>query len=158
AAGYYTFDEDGKMVTDLDGIVVDDGNWYYYVKGAKTYAGLILIDGDYYYVKSDCTVVHDCTYYISKTNGLMAAGYYTFDEDGKMVTDLDGIVVDDDGNWYYYVKGAKTYAGLILIDGDYYYVKSNCTVVHDCVYYTSKTNDLLPAASYTFDAEGKLVN
>ena len=162
--GSYTFDEDGKMVQPdpaLNGIVKeDDTNWYYYVNGEKTYAGLIEIDGDYYYVNSSFHVIHGQNYYISKTNDLMPQGSYTFDEDGKMVkpdTSLNGIVKEDDGTWYYYVNGEKTYAGLIQIDGDYYYVNSSFQVIHDQVYTISKTNGLMPQGSYTFDSEGKMV-
>ena len=150
----YTFDDEGRMVT-LDGIVKgDDGTWTYYVNGAKTYAGLIQIGDAFYYVKTDCTVVHGQDYYVSKTNGLKAAGKYTFDSEGKMV-DLKGIVKDGD-TWTYYVDGAKTYAGLIEIEGAYYYVKSDCTVVHGRDYYVSKNNGILPNGTYTFNAEGKM--
>ncbi len=153
-AGKYTFDDDGKLV-ELDGIVKDGDVWTYYANGVKMYAGLIEINGALYYVKSDCTVVHSAVYYVSKTNGLKPAGNYSFDEDGKLV-ELDGIVKNGDV-WTYYVNGAKTYAGLIEIDGSYYYVKSDCTVVHGQKYYVSKTNNLLPAGFYTFDVDGKMV-
>lgn len=150
----YTFDDEGRMVT-LDGIVKgDDGTWTYYVNGAKTYAGLIQIGDAFYYVKTDCTVVHGQDYYVSKTNGLKAAGKYTFDSEGKMV-DLNGIVKDGD-TWTYYVYGAKVYAGLIEIDGAYYYVKSDCTVVHGRDYFVSKTNGIVSNGTYTFDTEGKM--
>ena len=57
---------------------------------------------------------------------------------------------------YYYVNGVKTYAGLIQIDGNYSYVNSYCKVITNQRYWVSKTNDLLPAAFYNFDAEGKI--
>lgn len=163
-AGTYEFGPDGKMVREdstLNGIVKEEnGTWYYYINGVKTYAGLIQIDGDYYYVNSNFEVIHDCDYYISKTNGLLERKTYTFDSEGKLVfpdEQLNGIVKGEDGTWYYYENGLKTYAGLIQIDGDYYYVNSSCEVIHDCDYYISKTNDLLPQNTYTFDSDGKLV-
>ena len=171
-ADIYTFDDDGKLVgktpsttpepVDPDtknGIVKENGSMYYYVNGVKTYAGLIVIDGSYYYVNSNCEVIHGRSYRISRTNGLMPAGTYDFDADGRMsVPDAskNGIVKEGD-IWYYYVDGAKTYAGLIKIDDSYYYVKSNCEVVHDRTYYISKTNGLMPAGTYTFGADGKMV-
>lgn len=90
----------------------------------------------------------------------MPQNSYTFDEDGKMVLpdmSLNGIVKEDDENWYYYVNGVKTYAGLIQIDGDYYYVNSSFHVIHDQSYFISKTNGLMPNAAYQFDADGKMV-
>ena len=156
--GVYTFDADGKLVekdTSLNGIREEDGEWYYYVDGVKTYGGLVEIDGAIYYVKTSKTVVRGQEYYVSKTNGLRPAGKYTFDADGKLV-ELDGIVKNGDV-WTYYVNGVKTYAGLIEIDGALYYVKSDCTVVHGQKYAVSKTNGLKAQGTYIFDADGKMI-
>ena len=68
-----------------NGIVADNGSLYYYVDGVLTYAGLIQIDGDYYYVNSSCKVVTSAHYWISKTNGLLPATFYDFDETGRIV-------------------------------------------------------------------------
>ena len=162
-AGKYTFNADGKMVREdptLNGIEKDGDTWYYYVNGVKTYAGLIQIDGDYYYVNSKFEVIHGRNYFISKSNGLLEQKTYTFDADGKLIqpdTTLNGIAKESDSVWYYYVKGVKTYVGLIEIDGAYYYVKTNCEVVHGRSYYVSKTNDLMKAGTYTFDEDGKMI-
>ena len=206
--GRYTFDADGKLVLDapvdpttkptdpkpteptvpdaekLNGIVkVSDEVWYYYVDGVKTYAGLIIIDGDYYYVNSKGEVVHDCEYWISKNNGYMGNKLYAFDAEGKLIQGgsaptepttkpttpvepseptekpdvLNGIVKESEDVWYYYVNGVKTYAGLILVDGDYYYVNSKCQVVHGCEYWISKNNGYMGNKMYAFDADGKLI-
>ncbi len=61
------------------------------------------------------------------------------------------------GRWYYYVNGVKTYAGLIKIHEDYYYVTSSFKVVHDQKYFISKSNGLMPNATYEFDSEGKMI-
>ena len=102
AGVFYNFDAEGKM-TDApiptpdpdpnpdpnpevkNGIVSEDGELYYYVDGVKTYAGLIQIDGDYYYVNSYCKVITSQRYWVSKTNNLLPATFYTFGADGKMV-------------------------------------------------------------------------
>ena len=69
-----------------NGIVAENGSLYYYVDGVLTGAGLIQLDGDYYYVKtSNCEVVHGRSYWVTVTNGLLPAGPYTFGADGKMV-------------------------------------------------------------------------
>ncbi len=70
---------------EKNGIVEENGELYYYVNGVKTYAGLIQIDGDYYYVNSSCKVVTNQRYWISKTNDLLPATFYNFGPDGKMV-------------------------------------------------------------------------
>ncbi len=150
----YQFGADGKMVLPKNGIVKEADGWFYYKDDVRYYAGLFKIGNDYYYAKTNCEVIHGQEYYISKTNGLLPQGRYTFDEEGRLVM-LDGIVKDDDV-WTYYVNGAKVYAGLFKIGNDIYYAKSDCTVVHGTDYYVSKTNGLLPQGRYTFDSDGKL--
>ena len=179
APAFYSFDEDGRMIIDTpdpskDGIVNEDGELYYYVNGVRFYAGLIQIDGDYYYVNSSCKVVTNQRYWVSKTNDLLPAGFYNFDVDGKMTDapiptpdpdpdpnpdpEVKNGIVSEDGELYYYVNGVKTYAGLIQIDGNYYYVNSYCKVITNQRYWISKTNDLLPATFYNFDADGKMTD
>ena len=182
-AGFYDFGADGKMLNpptvtpdpDPDpevknGIVSEDGELYYYVDGVKTYAGLIQIDGDYYYVNSSCKVVTTPHYWVNRSNGLLPAGFYDFGADGKMLNpptvtpdpdpdpEVKNGIVSEDGELYYYVDGVKTYAGLIQIDGDYYYVNSSCKVVTTPHYWVNRSNGLLPAGFYDFGADGKMLN
>ena len=154
-AGYYTFDADGKMVIK-NGLVEENGDLYYYVDGAKTAAGLIEWDDNYYYIASNLKAVKDAKHYVfaDKANGLKSAGWYWFNADGTMY--LEGIR-EENGTKYYYKDGVKNYAGLIEISGDYYYVKSDCSVVCDRSYYVTKSNGLMPSATYTFGADGKMV-
>ena len=154
-AGYYTFDADGKMVIK-SGLVEENGDLYYYVDGAKTAAGLIEWEGNYYYIASNLKAVKDAKHYVfaDKANGLKPAGWYWFNADGTMF--LEGIR-EENGTKYYYKDGVKNYAGLIEISGEYYYVKSDCSVVCDRSYYVTKSNGLMPSATYTFDADGKMV-
>ena len=154
-AGYYTFDADGKMVIK-SGLVKENGDLYYYVDGAKTAAGLIEWEGNYYYIASNLKAVKDAKHYVfaDKANGLKAAGWYWFNADGTMF--LEGIR-EENGTKYYYKDGVKNYAGLIEISGEYYYVKSDCSVVCGRSYYVTKSNGLMPSATYTFDADGKMV-
>ena len=154
-AGYYTFDADGKMVIK-NGLAEENGDLYYYVDGAKTAAGLIEWDGNYYYIASNLKAVKDAKHYVfaDKANGLKSAGWYWFNADGTMY--LEGIR-EENGTKYYYKDGVKNYAGLIEISGDYYYVKSDCSVVCNRSYYVTKSNGLMPSATYTFGADGKMV-
>lgn len=160
-AGYYTFDENGKLTgTPKNGIVEEDGVLHYYVNGKLTYAGLIKIGDDYYYVNSKCEVVRDCDYYISWTHDLMPQGKYHFDADGKLtgsVAPLKNGIYEEDGSLYFYRNGERAYAGLIQIDGDYYYVRSTCEVVHDRSYYVYWTHGLMPAGYYNFDSAGRMI-
>ena len=154
-AGYYTFDADGKMVIK-SGLVEENGDLYYYVDGAKTAAGLIEWDGNYYYIASNLKAVKNAKHYVfaDKANDLKSAGWYWFNADGTMY--LEGIR-EENGTKYYYKDGVKNYAGLIEISGDYYYVKSDCSVVCNRSYYVTKSNGLMPSATYTFGADGKMV-
>ena len=160
-AGYYTFDENGKLTgTPKNGIVEEDGVLHYYVNGKLTYAGLIKIGDDYYYVNSKCEVVRDCDYYISWTHDLLPQGKYHFDADGKLtgsVAPLKNGIYEEDGSLYFYRNGERAYAGLIQIDGDYYYVRSTCEVVHDRSYYVYWTHGLMPEGYYNFDGAGRMI-
>ena len=161
--GTYAFDAKGKLIpgaTDKNGIVEEDGVLHYYVNGTLTYAGLIKIGDDYYYVNSKCEVVRDCDYYISWTHDLMPQGRYHFDADGKLtgsVAPLKNGIYEEDGSLYFYRNGERTYAGLIQIDGDYYYVRSTCEVVHDRSYYVYWTHGLMPEGYYNFDSAGRMI-
>ena len=48
--------------------------------------------------------------------------------------------------------------GLIKVDGDYYYIHGSGAVETGTFYVNAgKTNGLLPAGTYTFGADGKLI-
>lgn len=154
AVGTYTFDADGKMIV-YDGIVDIDGTLYYYVNGVKTYAGLILIGNDYYYVRSSGQLAVDCDYYVVKTNDLLPVAKYHFDEEGKLVK--DGIYRDSDGVLRYYKLGKPYYAGLIEIDGNYYYVTRTGELAVER-HYVVVTNDIMPMSWHDFDENGVMTD
>ena len=154
--GVYYFDEDGKF--DLSqvkhGVVYENGKKYYYRLNRKYNAGLIILDGDYYFVNNKGEFITG-SYYVAKTNGLLPVGRYEFDEDGKMVQPKSGFY-EEDGAKYYYENGKRKNAGLILVDGDYYFINSKGMVITGS-YYVYKTNDLLPVGRYEFGADGKMI-
>ena len=175
-AGIYTFDDAGKIIfpeKPKNGIVAENGSLYYYENGVLTGAGLIQIGNDYYYVRTSTgEVVHGRSYWVTDTNDLLPAGPYTFDTDGKMINppvvdpnpdpdptpDVKNGIVAENGSLYYYENGVLTGAGLIQLNGDYYYVKtSNCEVVHGRSYWITVTNGLLPTGQYMFADNGKLI-
>ena len=154
-AAKYTFDADGRLMK-LEGLNEDlNGNLCYYVDYVKNYAGLVEKDGSFYYIASDLKAVKNAKHFVfaDKSNGLKPAGWYWFNSDGTMF--LDGILKEN-GTKYYYKDGKKNYAGLIEIEGSYYYVKSDCSLVCGRSYYVTKTNDLVPNGTYTFDEDGKM--
>ena len=172
--GIYQFDDTGKIVFPEEtekksGIVNENGSLYYYKNGVLTGAGLIQIDGSYYYVRTSTgEVVHGRAYWITETNDLQVeAGRYQFANDGKMILpetepeepEVKNGIVDEDGSLYYYVDGVRTGAGLIKIDDSYYYVRTSTgEVVHGRTYWITMTNDLLVEAGlYQFADDGKML-
>ncbi len=93
-AGTYSFGADGKMDVPFTGVKVGDDDILYYYKddklGAEIYnSELVEIDGSIYLVKWSGKVATNETRFVhaSKTNGLVVAGTYTFDGNGKLVTE-----------------------------------------------------------------------
>ena len=185
-AADYTFGADGKMLnapvvepeqpeepTVKEGVVSEGGKLWWYVDGVKTYGGLMFIDGAYYYARSSGEILTNTKYWITKTNDLLPAADYIFDADGKITNapavepeqpdvpvepEVKNGIVSENGKLWWYVDGVKTYGGLMFIDGAYYYARSSGEILTNTKYWITKTNDLLPAADYIFDAEGKVTN
>ena len=82
-AGRYDFDEGGRLIAK-NGIINDR---YYVDNTLAKGMGLIEIDGDYYYVKQSGAISKNSSVFIgsAKANGLLPAGRYEFDENGKMI-------------------------------------------------------------------------
>ena len=161
--GTYDFDENGYLVNPLpttkNGIVEEDGVLYFYQNGVKAYgAGLIKVGDDYIYVRSNGALAIG-RYWITTTNDLMAAGYYDFDENGFMKAIKEGIVAEN-GSLYYYVNNEIAYnAGVIKVDGNYYYVRSNGEVVNNRNYWITNVGESgVVAKQYTFDENGVMQN
>ena len=87
-AGRYFFGEDGKMQIN-EGIVSDNnGDVRYYENNQPVAKGLVKdADGYFYFINSSLKAVRNTWYSFSeaKANGLMPAGRYFFDENGRMV-------------------------------------------------------------------------
>ena len=148
------FGADGKM---LNGIVEKKGTLYYYVMGRPRMAGLVEIDGDYYFAGgANGEITVNKITYVWKDNGIaLDNANCEFDADGKM---LNGIV-EKNGTLYYYVMGRPRMAGLIEIDGDYYFADgANGEITVGKKKYVWKSNGLLPEANYEFGADGKMLN
>jgi hypothetical protein len=162
-----------------NGVYAEKDSVYYYVDDQLTYAGLIYMDENtpftaadgtvssmepgYYYVKGTGELIHGRSYWITKTNDIegFKEGAYNFDEKGKLVLpdapQVKNGIYEENDSLFYYVDGARNYAGLIKIDGDYYYVRQTGELVHGTDYWVTKHNNLVPAGRYSFDEDGKMI-
>ena len=165
-AGYYDFDENGKMIM-LDGIV---GNKVYKNNVQLKAYQLVEVDGDYYYIADRHEIVRNNRVYIKaeRLNGLtypdgtpLTAGYYDFDENGKMIM-LDGIV----GNKVYKNNVQLKAYQFVEVDGDLYYIADRHEIVKNNTIYikaerlvgfTYPDGTPLTAGYYSFDEDGKLI-
>ena len=152
--GTYRFGHDGKMVNKE--VYNVDGTLYYYEMGKKSQGnGIFIVDNKDYVIDENCKV---------KYTGFLtdASGENLYYEDGIVIPIVkNGLVFEKDGEIRYYENDVAVYAGLVQDDaGNYYYVNSTKKAVKNCTYTigTSKTNGLLPAGTYEFGADGKLIN
>ena len=150
-AGVYYFDDQGRMLHE---VVREDG--VYFENGQPYHKGVFLhSDGNYYYARSYGKLTTGA-YYISAAdlNGLFkGAGVYYFGSDYKMLHEI----VREDG--VYFEDGQPCYRGLVEYNGDIYYAGSYGKIKKGVTYTVKEayTNGILPAGTYTFDAEGKLI-
>ena len=175
--GMYVFDANGYLVIPeadpvKDGVYYENGGWFLYENGVKGYnKGLITVTENW--IDGDETESKTGTIYV-RSNGQLATGEYyvtnlanytgsdvkagdkvEFSDDGIMNTMKNGII-----NGSYYINNQIAYgAGLIQIDGDYYYVKSDGQIVVGTTYWITNVNDTgVTAKAYTFDATGVMQN
>jgi len=154
--GWCYFDENGVYVETLDGIYNMDGTLYYYKNGLPTVAGLMEIDGNYYFADVD-GVIAVGRKYVWKTNDILPEASYYFDEEGKMIgADADGEIVTIDNVKYYFVSGLATAAGLIEVDG-YYYFADTDGVIATGRKYVWKPNGVVSEGYYYFADNGKMI-
>ncbi|MBE6768071.1 MAG: hypothetical protein E7549_04075 [Ruminococcaceae bacterium] len=184
-AGSYTFDEyghitnlpavepDGEM---LNGVKETDGVYYYYENGyVKCGAGVVKMTADgeeyYIYVRSNGQLAIG-TYWITTTNGLLEAGRYVFDAQGRYYPNKteepdtpdvpavkDGVVAEN-GALYYYVNGVLQQGlGVIKMTDDhgivyYIYVRSAGELATG-IYWPSIRNGLLEQGAYDWGTDGR---
>ncbi|MBE7058221.1 MAG: hypothetical protein E7387_03865 [Ruminococcaceae bacterium] len=166
AAGYYTFDADGKMLVK-NGVI--DGYMYINNERVNRYA-LIEFEGNFYYVGDYRKVAVNKTIYLTNeyitgyyyADGTpLKEGYYTFGADGKMLI-KNGVI---DGYMYINNEKVNRYA-LIEFEDNFYYVGDYRKVaVNQTIYLTSEyvsghtyaDGTPLSVGYYTFDAEGKMI-
>jgi glucan-binding YG repeat protein len=162
---WYHFAEDGKLIERMKMTgVLDTGNGLFYMEeGCVAFPGMIKIGDDYYCVADKKGTVLTGynwvgSYIMANSVNPMANGYYEFGADGKM---LQGIVVKEDGTYYY--EMGKPFAAGWVKDGDDYYCFANggkAMVGSNWVgtYLTQTSKDPYKSGNFIFDADGKLAN
>ena len=168
--GVYEFGADGKMLSLFTGVRADGTGTLYYYKDGAVCSGiynseLVEIDGSVYLVKWSGKVAANETRTVlaEKTNGLVAAGVYSFGADGKLITPVTEVKDDGTGILYYYKDGkiakAQYDSELVEINGAIYLVKwSGKVAVNETLYIAnSKANGLMKSGYYSFGADGKLI-
>ena len=154
--GNFIFAQDGKLA---NGIAYADGIGYYCVAGAGKEAGLVQVDGEYYYADVNGVLatgrIWVGTY---PSHGLLPKGYYEFGADGKM---LSGIVEKADGT-YYYEKGRPVDTGWLKIGDDYYVFTNGGKALTGAnwvgTYLTQTSRNPYMKGNFYFAADGKLAN
>ncbi len=174
--GYYDFGDDAKFVgpwideTAFTGIKADDeGDLHYYKYGViQKGLGMIIVDGDQYYVRGNGLLAVSKYYIGEGYTGCshLSPGFYNFGEDGKFVgpwineNAFTGIKADDEGNLHYYVYDViQKGLGMITLDGSEYYVRGNGLLAVGKYYigvgYTGCGH--LTPGYYEFGEDGKFV-
>ena len=153
--GYYEFAEDGKL---LQGIVVKEDGTYYYEMGKPAEAGWVK-DGDDYYVFGEggkAMVGRNWvgSYLTQTSKDPYKSGSFIFDKNGKLA---NGIAEANDG-WYYCEAGVGKAAGLLCIDGQYYYADNGGKLATGNIWVgTYPSNGLLPRGYYEFGTDGLML-
>lgn len=204
AQGMYDFGTDGKYTKTVEpeepdapvepeqpdvpvknGIVEENGAFYYYINGGRAYcAGIVEVEpGVFIYVRSNAQLATG-RYWPTNTNGLLDQGMYDFGSNGLLILDTtepdtptqpdtpeepeepetpvvkEGIV-EENGILYYYINGTRAYcAGVVKLTDEngvdfYIYVRSNGQLATG-VYWPTTTNGLLSPKGYDWGTNGRL--
>ncbi len=168
-AKIYEFTAEGVLIGEYTGnhtgIFACNNATTYLENGVPVQAGLVYENGYYYYINSGYVAVTG-SYNVSRTNGLMEVGTYTFDDDGRMINPpgSENGVIDN----CLYINGVlqKAYQ-LVEFDGNYYFINNGKNEIARSItlylgeqFVSGKTfadGTAVPAGSYEFDADGKMV-
>ena len=169
----YRFSDDGSVIERINvcGFITDSkGDMYYIGENGEISLenpGLIQVDDAIYYVKpSGKIAVNESKSFSAEwAHGLIevSSGYVTryFGMDGKLEQPFTGVKAGADGILYYYVNDVimSNKPGLIELDGAIYYVKPSGKIAVSEARYVKEpyANGLVPAGTYTFGSDGKLV-
>jgi hypothetical protein len=158
----YEFEKDGKLIS---------GQWYHTSKGSRYYYGptyftgrtsaalWLEIDGKKYCFPADGYCYTGIRWVDDNVDALYE--WYEFDTDGALIgfADVEGLT-EFEGKLYYVVDHLSA-DGLRKVGNDYYYFPSAGdyrAAVTNVTRYCAYTYCDLPAGTYTFGADGKMLN
>ncbi|MBE6807060.1 MAG: hypothetical protein E7527_03465 [Ruminococcaceae bacterium] len=172
---WHLFDENGVWQEDYVGLYRYNGEIYYIQNGIRnSKVGLVEENGYYYFISpDDAKAYRNRTAWINNTNGLVPAGRYTFDNEGRMTNppvvnpDLpdgptegkNGIVAENGGLFYYVNDVLQKGVGAVQLTDEqgktfYIYVRSNGQLAVGS-FWVSDGNGLLETGQYVFDTDGR---
>ena len=161
-----------------NGIISENGGLFYYVNGKlQQGAGLIKMTDEanqtyYIYVRSNGQLATG-SYWVTVVNGLLPAGNYAFDANGKYYPPVEepdvpvqpdvknGVVREANGKLYYYINGVRqTGSGVVKLTDElgltyYIYVRSSNDQVVTGIYWPTACNGYLTPASYDWGTDGR---
>lgn len=141
----YTFAEDG---TTMGAFTTNSTGTRYSVGPAFIKRSWVTLDGEQYYFGEDNYMYTGIRAIpVNRNNAKEGNRVYTFAADGKLLDDMttySGLITTDKDGIFYVENGQSVYAGLILIDGAYYYVRTAGNLAVNTTYWITKNNDLLP--------------
>lgn len=147
--GNYYFDEDGRLLTDhfaiIDGLCYVDGKLYG--------TGAVQDGDDIYYVYSSKVKTGRQGIAAKYANDVLGVGNYYFNEDGKL--NKDEILIK---NGFCYAKGVQYGTGVVQDGEGIYYICGGKVKTGTIKIAAKDTNNIITAGTYTFGADGKLVD
>ena len=158
--GRYNFDAEGRMEI-LNGPVGD----YFYLNHVRQNAyQTVEYEGNYYFIGNSHKLAKNCSLYLSEEHVAgtgLPAGRYNFDAEGRMdiknVPEIKNGPVGD----YFYVNNVRLEAYQVVeFEGNYYFIGDGHKLVKNRSGYLMDRYLYkfgLPAGTYRFDAEGKMI-
>ena len=138
-----------------------DGVWMLKWAGVTQRQTWITMDGKTYYFDQDGRYLIGVTPVPVVRDGVTVMEYHRFDQNGIHQGMLaDGLYVDEE-LIIYTVNGIAQHKGLVMDEeGNFYYIGSSREGVRGITRYVDPnwTNGLLPAGTYTFGMDGKMVD
>ena len=148
----------GRWVKTSAGIRYWYGPGYY--KGGTVAMTWYTINGKDYCIDKQGYAATGTRWIMDDNTGNGKCTWYVFDENGVCHGRyLHTGLVEWGGNHYYLIDGVSKY-GMYLVDGAYYYFyfTNNFAARRNETFSCTYTNGLLPAGSYTFGADGKMLD